>query len=118
MNDGLTLGMFFSQAIPLTLATALVTYLCAKGILESWFARIGWSLILGVIATLIMYTLHTGTTRGTGDLWSSSGNGIAGLFFVGLKFLALYYIIAGPLMVLGCLVAGIILGIIIARTLK
>ncbi len=115
-SGSLTIGMFLSQAIPLTVATAIIAYLCATGVLESWLARIGWSLVLGVTATLIMYSLHTGTLSVTGGLWEGSGQGIPGLFFTGLKFLALYFTIAGVWMVLGCLVVGIIAGILFARS--
>jgi hypothetical protein len=111
MGTSLTVGEFFSQAAPLTVATALVAFMCSRKVIESWFARIGWSLVLGTLATLLMYWWGAGTLHGTGQLWDNIPSGIAGTFSVALRFLGLYYLIAGPWMVLGCLVVGIIVGV-------
>jgi|SRR5882724_2770931 len=117
-TTSLSVGEFFSQAVPLTVATAIVAYCCSRGILKEWFPRIFVSLVLGVLATLVMYWSGTGSLHGTSDMWNNTSGGIAGTFALGLRFLTLYYLIAGPWMVLGCLVAGIVIGIVLDKAIK
>jgi hypothetical protein len=112
------MGQFLSQAVPLTVAVGVVAFLWSRGVLDSWLARVGWSLVFGVLATLVMYALGTGTLHGTGDMWSHSSGGVVGLFVIGFRFLVLYFLIAGPWMVLGCLVAGTVLGVLLENLTK
>jgi hypothetical protein len=104
-------GDFFAQAIPLSVAIGLIACLWHRGVLESWLARIGWTLVLISMATLVMYWLEVGTLHGTGPIFTQHVSGIGGVFQMGLNFVLLYFLIAGPWMVLGCIVVGTVAGV-------
>ena len=101
----------FAQAVPLTGAIGTIAFLWSRGALKSWLARIGWALALFSMATLVMYWLEAGTLRPTGAIFTQHMPGIVGLFQIGLNFVILYFVVAGPWMVLGCALAGIVAGV-------
>jgi|SRR5579864_597509 len=105
------MGDFFAQAVPLTVAIGMIAFLWHRGVLESWFARIGWGLVFLSAATLVMYWLEAGTLHGTGPIFEQHVSGIAGFFQMALNFVILYFLIAGPWMVLGCTVVGVAAGV-------